>query len=508
MVNGNVSAQIGTTDVGPGLAPYLASVQHGQDEDFRTPLWEKRPRAEIIAMWDKVFEQSLNVLPGRLGMIEEQQKLKIGPLSVRLPLSERLPQIEAYYTQFRRGVPKTTEYYTWHGDGRLRPLSLERAADTLAGNTNSGFPDFTRRNRVREAAIAQAAGGKWREYPAILGWRGQSAGLEEDPKQRTVWMYPYSTNIREATVFRPVHDALVAEKPFAAWRTPDDVATAVSELFKEAKEYGTPVYSIDFTSFDQSVGPFLSAHAWDAIRSYFQRGYQNEIGDIQEVFYKINLIISPTRKLSGIHGVPSGSVFTNMVDTLVQLYAHKEVSDRLNVQCAEYCQAQGDDGLLVFDRPIEIDAMADAFSELGLDANAEKQFVGDDDCVYLQRYYTSDRLGGMYPTYRALNSLMGQERFYDEKEWGPELVILRSIMILENVKHHPLFEALVRFTMDGDKYRLGASWPGGIDSLLFGSDVIQRATSLPGFIPSYNQEDRIRGVRGFRTYAIIKENGV
>ena len=86
------------------------------------------------------------------------------------------------------------------------------------------------------------------------------------------------------------------------------------------------------------------------------------------------------------------------------------------------------------------------------------------------------------------------------------MVTLRSIMILENAKYSPLFTDLIEFVMDGDDYRLGAAWPGGIDSLLFESDVIQRAESIAGFIPSYNQEDRLRGLRNFETYKFIKEN--
>ena len=124
----------------------------------------------------------------------------------------------------------------------------------------------------------------------------------------------------------------------------------------------------------------------------------------------------------------------------------------------------------------------------------------------MRGYYIAGQRGGMYPTYRALNSLMGQERFYDEELWGPEMVTLRSIMILENTKHHPLFEHLVRYTQAGDKFKLGAAWPGGLDGLLFKSSALRKAKSLPGFLPSYNQEDRLDGIRGFDTYKLIKED--
>jgi hypothetical protein len=85
------------------------------------------------------------------------------------------------------------------------------------------------------------------------------------------------------------------------------------------------------------------------------------------------------------------------------------------------------------------------------------------------------------------------------------MVILRAIMILENAKNHPLFRSLVKFVMTGDSYRLGARWPGGLDGLLFGNNVIQRAKSLAGFIPVYNKERNIDGIRSFSTYKLIKE---
>ena len=142
----------------------------------------------------------------------------------------------------------------------------------------------------------------------------------------------------------------------------------------------------------------------------------------------------------------------------------------------------------------------------GLGANPEKQFEGSDDCLYLQRYHLKGLKGGIYPSYRVLNSLLGQERFYDPEVWGPDMVILRAIMILENTKHHPAFVDFVHFVQDGDNYRLGASWPGGIDALLGNSDLLSRASGLAGFVPSYNQERRLEGIRGFQTYRIIKES--
>ena len=386
------------------------------------------------------------------------------------------------------------------------PLNLENAAGELAGDTNSGYPLFTRRARVRGDDLVYAQDGTWREFPAILGWRGQSSGLEEDPKQRTVWMYPQSTNIREMQLFRPLQNLMSAGSHHAAWRTIEDVNDAVENVFRASEETGTPVFSIDFSSFDQSVGPLLSSMAFSIARALYQPGNEQLFDDVEEVFHSIGLLIQPNQVLTGMHGVPSGSVFTNWIDSVVQLEVAAHCAEVLGSEFASWNQVQGDDGLLVLPGVKDVGLVAECMLDFGLEMSEDKQFVGDDDCLYLQRYYHRDVKGGMYPTYRALNSLMGQERFFDEDDWGADMVTLRSIMILENAKYSPLFTDLIEFVMDGDKYRLGAAWPGGIDSLLFESDVIQRAESIAGFIPSYNQEDRLRGLRNFETYKFIKEN--
>ena len=243
----------------------------------------------------------------------------------------------------------------------------------------------------------------------------------------------------------------------AAWRTIEDVNLAVENVLQASEETGTPVFSIDFSSFDQSVGPLLSSMAFDIARALYQPGNEQLFDDVEEVFHNIGLLIQPNQVLTGMHGVPSGSVFTNWIDSVVQLEVAAHCARTLGSSYEPWNQVQGDDGLLVLPGVDDVGQVAECMLEFGLEMSEDKQFIGDEDCVYLQRYYHKDVKGGMYPTYRALNSLMGQERFFDEDEWGPDVVILRGIMILENTKNSPLFTDLVTFVMNGDKYRLGVA---------------------------------------------------
>ena len=165
----------------------------------------------------------------------------------------------------------------------------------------------------------------------------------------------------------------------------------------------------------------------------------------------------------GVHGVPSGSVFTNWIDTVAHWLAQETIADILGSSRHPLSQIQGDDGLLVLPGVRDVSDIETAYAKLGFIANAEKQFVGQHDCLYLQKYYLLNHGPiGMYPTMRALQRVLFQERFYNPEIWGPDLVTLRIIMILENCKGHPLFAEFVRFVQSGDKYRLAAAWPAGL----------------------------------------------
>ena len=386
---------------------------------------------------------------------------------------------------------------------RLVPLSLRRAADELPGNTNSGLPHFTQKSRVKESEIELATKGE--AFPAILFWRGQSGGpSEEDVKNRVVWGFPMSWSIREAAYTKPFLALIRQEPSFSAWGTLETTADAVHRLIGYARDRGKILYSTDFSSFDQSVGPALGSFFWNAVRSSYPSSDWEELDAQQQNVTNIPLVISNHSVFSGEHGLSSGSGWTSLLGTGTHRLCQTVLCEHLGVEWWAGNQVHGDDGVLALDKSVTPQMIDDGYALFGLEANADKQFVGESDCVYLQRYYLEGHQGGMYPSYRALNSLMGQERFHDPDKWGPDMVVVRAIMILENVKWNPLFKSLVKFVMDGDKYRLGADWPGGVTALLSPA-VLRKARSIANLVPSYNQEDRIGAINEFETVKMIRE---
>ena len=319
-------------------------------------------------------------------------------------------------------------------------------------------------------------------------------------------MAPMSLNIAEMAVFGPVQSLMINESWLKAWTTNDQVDAAVHRLLVRASKAGSRILSTDFESFDASLGP-----GWRTWARKLQHRLMKEtpqtgelLEALEHVASNIPLMVQMDNIITGEHGEPSGIVFTNWDDSVSHRFAQHRIENVHGVRLDEDTQVQGDDGLLATYPSLDAEAVTRVYADLGLRANPDKQFEGEDDCLYLQRYHHISKVGGMYPTYRALNSLLGQERYHDPEKWDARMVTLRAIMILENTKHHPLFQEFVAFVQSGDKYRLGASYPGGIQELL-SPGLLSTAAELAGFIPSYNQEGRLGGICEFATYKLIKE---
>ena len=283
---------------------------------------------------------------------------------------------------------------------------------------------------------------------------------QEEKKTRNVWGYPILDTIWEQQFYIPW---LQMEKslPFrAALYGPDVVDSSITKLLG-GKDGKSSIYCIDFTSFDSSVSPTMSMAAFSYIASHFQRSYIDELRELSHRFINIP-IFTPDGEVSGPHGVPSGSSFTNTVDSLVQWL--------ISGHNGQKCQIQGDDGVYVIETR-RVETLLNSFREAGLSVNESKSWhFKDRQAVYLQRYYSErypnqygSGLGGVYPIARALNRIKYLERWTDFEKHGIEgrdFFSLRTIMILENCKHHPCFRELVNYCQSIDKHGLKFSDEG------------------------------------------------
>jgi hypothetical protein len=290
-------------------------------------------------------------------------------------------------------------------------------------------------------------------YPCVLYTRTQEGG-----KTRNVWGYPLSDLLKEVKYVVPF---LGLERTWdyrAALNGPDSVDFAVTQYLRDPQYNDKHFVSIDFSAYDASVKPEYSLRAFALVASHFQPQYHSELYEVWRRFVTIP-IFTPDGELSGAHGVPSGSGFTNTIDSLAQyIIAHGAGHTPL--------QVQGDDGLYYVDDDEDKEHLYEIFNQAGLEVNESKSHYAKDEFIYLQRYYhrsftSRDQrgsLGGVYSLFRAYNRIKYLERWTDLGEGGNiagnDFFSLRTLMILENCKHHPGFEKFARWVQSHDKQGL------------------------------------------------------
>jgi hypothetical protein len=224
--------------------------------------------------------------------------------------------------------------------------------------------------------------------------------------------------------------------------------------------------------------------------------------------YNIPLAIDWGTVLTGPHGMGSGSGGTNADETIVHRVLQHEAAILNRSELNPNSQCLGDDGVLSYPG-CTVEDVVRVYSSHGLTMNESKQYASKHDCTYLRRWHHKDyrRDGvcvGVYSTLRALGRLAEQERYYDSDKWSAEMVALRQLSIIENVKWHPLREEFALYCMKGDKFRLGLDIPGFLDNL--GKKVEEAIEYMPdflGYTKSLDKESRATDY-GINDWWIVK----
>lgn len=474
------------------LVQNLRGTVDGSDKVVVTPLGKNNDPETLLSGWDKVFQDNNSRMNSALLEIEESNRGKYGPRSIQKPWKERKDSLSAYFRDHK--APPVSSNVSL--GNKLRPLSVEKATQLLKNSTNSGLPWYTRKSDIKDELIKDFKYYLDRKDPCVLFTRTQEQG-----KTRNVWGYPSADTMNEMRYYAPLLNFQKQQSWRAALNSPDSVDRGITNLVNDALLSGMKLVSIDFSAYDASVGEELQRAAFEYVTSLFQPDCAEDLEYIAHRFNTIG-IITPDGIWDGPHGVPSGSTFTNEVDSLAQF----SVITNLGTVNENTMQIQGDDGAYAVWAD-SIESTFKGFEHHGLVVNEEKSLVSDDHVVYLQKLYHSDYrlenglIGGIYSTYRALSRLVYQERwsnFVDEGISGEDYYSLRAISILENCKYHPLFEELVKYVVEIDDKNLQFT-ENGLRSYI---RMQQKDGSVGNITNQYGDKGNIKS---FASYKLISK---
>lgn len=467
----------------PGLINFLRTNRDGNIVDIRTPLFNKRPRSEVLSELLKLIEDNKHTLTLELYEYEKLQASNVGRYSAMFPFNMRRSDVNNYFvgSRFYNIDPiiatSLNEFQRRNSQfkGSIRNSSVVKAMNSIPHNTNSGLPDFTKRSRVLFDSLNRVDDMLYKgydlkkvinRYSCILGWRGQPVD-----KQRVVWMYPLDLNIIESMYYKPLISQIQKTMTKPEFISSYEVEKRITSLFDTRENIHQIVIATDFDKFDANFNSLLQELSFKMKMYRSAPELINFTEDVHYTKYNIPLICTENIMFEGHHGMASGSSGTNIDETeshsVMQVCAAVNSMSKLN----PYSTTLGDDGVLTFEG-ISTEGVVSTYSNIfGQTVNEDKQYVSDVATRYLQRLYhvgyrdDEGTIYGVYPIVRALGRLLGQERFIDPSEWGPDMVALRSMSIIENCNRHPLFDKFVNFVITNDKYQLGIKIPGFLEKL-------------------------------------------
>nr|UAW00621.1 MAG: RNA-dependent RNA polymerase [Porcine picobirnavirus] len=497
----------------PGLRAYFEHVVAGQPDEYRTPFAKGTQLEDLLDQWDTKLRPIAKEWP-TLYSFEKDLQSKVGPMSIMKPLRERMADIDAYYDLISEDqTPITTEAIMavakeWSSAAGVLMRSEKATIDTMKKSTNSGSPFFTKRKSVVAETspcdawvlnheVMQTLKGRAWHSAAVLGWRGQEGGpSREDVKQRVVWMFPFAINIKELQVYQPLIAAAQKHLLVPAWVGMDAVDDRITRMF-DTKHPDDYVMCTDFSKFDQHFNPVCQDAALQILREILVSNEDNErwLRNIFPIKYMIPLAYDWNCVRIGPHGMASGSGGTNADETLTHRALQYEAAQSVGSQLNPNSQCLGDDGVLTYPG-LKVEDVMRSYTAHGLEMNEDKQYASKLDCVYLRRWHHRDyrvngKCVGVYSTMRALGRLCEQERFYDPEVWGPKMVALRQLSIIENVKYHPLREEFADFCMKRDKFRLGLDIPGFLDNIVrFANEAVDYMPDFLGYTKSLQNDGK------------------
>jgi len=458
-------------------------------------------RSPMFRRWDRNYardlvQKELDSQPSRFlrtkeSVAQESKEFKLyNNNSALLPYAgfPRTPLTQSYFYRYecrhynRSSLEKATEYLAKLLPFRsLRPITIDESYRRSDKSTNWASPFFLSGevggpfyfqlacellNTINKSALdgRRAIMKFW----CTLTSRTVASETYK-PKQRTAFMFSHVVTIIEKMFCDPLIAVFKFKDEFAMLDSLNRARQVITRMFsiraKHKKKYSVySLISIDFKSYDSSIGAFLIVRVFGC----FCKWFCEPSGRVLHCLYQF-FISSDLKTPAGIYkgrqgGVPSGSVFTNFVDSCVQLIVFAYVCYEINGNLDDcYATVMGDDGVWLIPNATP-QMVALIVGQLGLTVHPDKCDFSSTYCVFCKRVFSIEYrdangiIYGVRSAHRTMASAINMERAVSgvSKKMLPIYHSVRFIVQLEEIKDHPAYSRMVQLFMMGDPLMLGA----------------------------------------------------
>lgn len=248
------------------------------------------------------------------------------------------------------------------------PATIQLVTSNPSGSpglTNYGCTKAESQTRALERGL-QILGGEKGPEPCLAFKRTQF-----DDKTRLVWGYPYSMTAIEGLVAYPLIQRFKGGCTPMAFAIPSG---ALGTKLRVASYHNEWAYSLDMSAFDATISAELIKIAFKILRTWYDTKQVEpisgksvgEVFNIIETYFITTPIVMPDLMLytGKRHGVPSGSFFTQMIDSVVNVIIGGTISHRFNLNVPKQgIFVLGDDLLMWSNRRVNLDAISQFAAE-------------------------------------------------------------------------------------------------------------------------------------------------
>lgn len=211
----------------------------------------------------------------------------------------------------------------------MKPMNLIDVQYELKGEKSAGL---TMLHKTKAEAMEYALGragqiikGTKKPNPCLAGVRTQAKepepGKEYVGKTRLVWAYPAEMTLLEGKFAVPLYSVMKRYRtPMMFAKSKAEVGALVDSFVKNT---GDCVYGLDYSKFDSTIPSYMIRFAFKVIRTWFdfQGDEDQQAWDtVVKYFIHTPIVMSDGNLYTGKkHGVPSGSYFTQIVDSIVNV---------------------------------------------------------------------------------------------------------------------------------------------------------------------------------------------
>jgi len=270
-------------------------------------------------------------------------------------------------------------------------------------------------------------------------------------KVRLVHAAPLANQLLEAQYALPLQNELAvmtshedeARGQLFTYMNPGLLHALIHSNINYALDWQVPCISIDYSQFDAHISQDLIFLAFEVLF-----GSAEEWDEVQQLIvnnFTFKQLLTPWRMEEFTGGVPSGSVFTNLIDSAANAICLHYVADNSPV----LLRVNGDDAIAVFQEGITIEDLTKRALILGLEIHPDKQAVSENSFQFNKAYHGLEYDGAVPSENRIVNS----SRYYDSqmKGLGPDghtlsadAEILRTLQILQQCEFHPYRADILR----------------------------------------------------------------